>query len=88
MTVLAGALDATDRLRSTVRSFLTVLDADVVGPMLTEIDLWAHLFERLVIVGPAESTRPTGDAVPFASPSMMRRSRRSPTGKAASSAAR
>ena len=47
VTVLAGALDATDRLRSTVRSFLTVLDADVVGPMLTEIDLWAQVLADL-----------------------------------------
>ena len=47
VTVLAGALDAADRLRSSVRSFLTVLDADVVGPMLTEIDLWAQVLADL-----------------------------------------
>lgn len=39
-------------------------------PYVREIDLWAHMFERVVIVGPATSTPPTGDAVPFGSPSI------------------
>lgn len=39
-------------------------------PYVREIDLWGHLFERVVIVGPTESTRPTGDCIPFASPTI------------------
>lgn len=39
-------------------------------PYVREIDLWAHLFERVVIVGPTETTRPTGDCIPFASPAI------------------
>ena len=34
----------------------------VTSPYVREIDLWGHLFERVVIVGPTESTRPTGTA--------------------------
>src|SRR5688572_21655859 len=36
-------------------------------PYVREIDLWTHLFERVIIVGPAEKTRPPGDCIPFES---------------------
>jgi glycosyltransferase involved in cell wall biosynthesis len=36
-------------------------------PYVREIDLWTHLFDRVIIVGPQESTPPPGDCVPFAS---------------------
>ena len=35
------------------------------APYVREIDLWCHLFERVIIVGPAEATAPTRDCVPF-----------------------
>lgn len=35
------------------------------APYVREIDLWCHLFERVIIVGPTEATAPTGDCVPF-----------------------
>ncbi len=34
-------------------------------PYVREIDLWAELFDRIVIVGPLEDECPTPDAVPF-----------------------
>lgn len=36
------------------------------APYVREINLWAELFPRVVIVGPVVTTRPPGDSVPFA----------------------
>lgn len=36
------------------------------APYVREINLWAELFPRVVIVGPVVTTRPPGDGVPFA----------------------
>lgn len=36
------------------------------APYVREINIWAELFPRVVIVGPVVETRPPGDGVPFA----------------------
>jgi len=49
------------------------------APYVREIDLWGHLFEHVIIVGPAERTRPTGDCIAFEADSIDLR-RVPPTG--------
>ena len=36
-------------------------------PYVREIDLWSHLFDRVVLVGPTEPGPPPGDCIPFES---------------------
>lgn len=40
------------------------------APYVREIDLWAHLFDHVRIVGPTEPGPPTGDCIPFESPGL------------------
>jgi glycosyltransferase involved in cell wall biosynthesis len=40
------------------------------GPYAREIDIWADLFDQVIIAGPVSSRTPDGDAVPFTRPNI------------------
>jgi len=50
---------------SNVVHYVTSEGLHAYGPYARELDIWADLFDEVVILGPCRNTRPPGDAVPF-----------------------